>query len=160
MGIFDIIAILITLAAVFSYLNHKLIRLPTTIGLMVMSLVLSLVVVLVGKQHPTIDQVAHDLVFSIDFNQALMQGMLGFLLFAGALHVNINDLSKQKFVIGILATLGVVASTFITGTLTYYMLQLIQLPVSYKYCLIFGTSKWVRDHHPPVHATVGTNRLA
>ncbi len=138
MGIFDIIAILITLAAVFSYLNHKLIRLPTTIGLMVMSLVLSLVVVLVGKQHPTIDQVAHDLVFSIDFNQALMQGMLGFLLFAGALHVNINDLSKQKFVIGILATLGVVASTFITGTLTYYMLQLIQLPVSYKYCLIFG----------------------
>ena len=77
MGIFDIIAILITLAAVFSYLNHKLIRLPTTIGLMVMSLVLSLVVVLVGKQHPTIDQVAHDLVFSIDFNQALMQGMLG-----------------------------------------------------------------------------------
>jgi CPA1 family monovalent cation:H+ antiporter len=138
MGIFDIIAILITLAAVFSYLNHKLIRLPTTIGLMIMSLVLSLVVVLVGKQHATVDQVAHDLVFSIDFNQTLMQGMLGFLLFAGALHVNINDLSKQKFVIGMLATFGVVASTFITGTLTYYMLEMIQLPVDYKYCLIFG----------------------
>lgn len=138
MGLFDIIAILITLASVFSYLNHKLFRLPTTIGLMIMSLILSLILVLVGQHHSVLDDVAHELVGSIDFNQTLMQGMLGFLLFAGALHVNVNDLSKQKFVIAILATFGVVASTFITGGLTYYALGLIGLSVSFKYCLIFG----------------------
>lgn len=138
MGLFDIIAILITLAAVFSYLNHKLFRLPPTIGLMILSLILSLVLVLVGQQFDVLDDVAHDLIGSIDFNRTLMQGMLGFLLFAGALHVNLNDLRKQKFVIGILATIGVVASTFITGTLTYYALNAINLLVSYKYCLIFG----------------------
>ena len=87
MGLFDIIAILITLAAVFSYLNHKLFRLPPTIGLMILSLILSLVLVLVGQQFDVLDDVAHDLIGSIDFNRTLMQGMLGFLLFAGALHV-------------------------------------------------------------------------
>ena len=138
MGLFDVIAILITLAAVFSYLNHKLFRLPTTIGLMIMSLLLSLVIVLIGIVHPTVDQMAHQLVNGIDFNQTLMQGMLGFLLFAGALHVNLNDLSKQKFVIGTLATVGVITSTFLVGSMSWWMLQQIDLPVKFTYCLIFG----------------------
>lgn len=138
MGLFDVIAILITLAATFSYLNHKLFRLPTTISLMIMSLVLSLILVLIGRMHTPLDDMAHELVNGIDFNQALMQGMLGFLLFAGALHVNLNDLKQQKFVIAILATIGVVISTFLTGTMTWYMLKWIDVPVTYPYCLIFG----------------------
>lgn len=138
MGLFDVIAILITLAAVFSYLNHKLFRLPTTIGLMIMSLLLSLAIVLIGKIHPTLDQMAHQLVNGIDFNQTLMQGMLGFLLFAGALHVNLNDLSKQKFVIGTLATFGVLTSTLLVGSMSWWVLQQIDLPVQFTYCLIFG----------------------
>lgn len=138
MGLFDVIAILITLAAAFSYLNHRLIRLPTTIGLMIMSLVLSLILVVLGKMDAQVDQVAHELVNSIDFNQTLMQGMLGFLLFAGALHVNLNDLKQQKYVIATLATVGVLVSTLITGTLTWWVLGMIHLPVDFYYCLIFG----------------------
>ncbi|MBL4702366.1 sodium:proton antiporter [bacterium AH-315-I18] len=138
MSLFDIIAILITLAAVFSYLNYKLFRLPTTIGLMILSLLLSLTLVILGRQYSQLDQMAHELINSIDFNQTLMQGMLGFLLFAGALHVNINDLNKQKVVIGVLATAGIVINTFITGTLTWWALKLINLPMDYQHCLIFG----------------------
>ena len=138
MNLFDIVSILITLAAVFSYLNYKLFRLPTTIGLMIMSLLLSLALVILGKQYSPLDQMAHELINSTDFNQTLMQGMLGFLLFAGALHVNINDLNKQKVVIGVLATAGVVINTFVTGTLIWWALKLIHLPIDYQHCLIFG----------------------
>lgn len=103
-----------------------------------MSLILSLMLILCGELGVGLEDYAARIVSSIDFNQALLHGMLSFLLFAGALHVNINDLREQKWVIGTLATVGIIISTFIIGTAAYYMLQWLGIPVAYTYCLVFG----------------------
>ena len=138
MTIFQISSILLSLAALFAYINYRYIKLPTTIGIMLLSLVLSLAIILLGNVGIGLEDHAIKLVSAIDFDEALLHGMLSFLLFAGALHVNINDLREQKWVIGILATIGVVFSTFIVGTAIYYLLQLLSISVDYKYCLVFG----------------------
>ena len=138
MTLFQISSLLLSFAAVFAYLNYRFIKLPTTIGIMLLSLVLSLGLILFGKIGFALEDHAIKIVESIDFNQALLHGMLSFLLFAGALHVNINDLREQKWVIGTLATVGVIISTFIIGTAIYYVLQWLNIPVEYKYCLVFG----------------------
>jgi len=139
MSFFEIVSLLLCLAAVFSYINYKYIKLPTTIGIMLLSLLFSLALLLFGEFGFTLDEQATDLVKSIDFNEALLHGMLSFLLFAGALHVNINDLREQRWVIGTLATVGVISSTFIIGTIMYYLLQWLGIPVAYIYCLVFGS---------------------
>jgi len=138
MTLFQISSLLLSFAAIFAYINYRYIKLPTTIGIMLLSLVLSLALIAFGKLGFTIDDHAIKIVNSIDFNQALLHGMLSFLLFAGALHVNINDLKEQKWVIAILATLGVIISTFIIGTAIYYILQWLSIPIAYTYCLVFG----------------------
>ncbi len=139
MSLFEIISLLLCLVAVFSYINYKYIKLPTTIGIMLLSLSFSLELLLFGEIGFSLDEQAEKLVKSIDFNETLLHGMLSFLLFAGALHVNINDLREQKWVIGILATFGVISSTFIIGTVMYYILQWLGIPVAYIYCLVFGS---------------------
>ena len=106
---------------------------------MLLSLLFSLALILFGEFGSSLDEQATMLVKSIDFNEALLHGMLSFLLFAGALHVNINDLREQKWVIGTLATIGVISSTFIIGTIMYYVLQWLGIPVAYIYCLLFGS---------------------
>ena len=138
MGVFQMLAALITLSALFSYVNHRWLRLPTTIGLMVMSLVLSLVLIGLGLFHPPLVKQASELVESIGFYKALMHGMLGFLLFAGALHINLDDLIRQKAVISILATLGVIMSTLIVGGLSWLITRLVGLELPLIHCLLFG----------------------
>ncbi len=138
MSLFEIVSLLLCLAAVFSYINYKYIKLPTTIGIMLLSLLFSLALLLFGEFGFSLDEQATVLVKSIDFNEALLHGMLSFLLFAGALHVNLNDLREQKWVIGTLATVGVISSTFIIGTVMYYILGWLGIPVAYIYCLVFG----------------------
>jgi len=113
MTLFEIVAVLISLAALFSYVNHRLLRLPTTIGLMLMALSLSLAVLALGLVFPSVEQGARDFLAGIDFNQALMHGMLGFLLFAGALHIDLGDLAQQKLIVAMLATVGVLLSTVV-----------------------------------------------
>ena len=139
MGILNTAALLITLAALFSYLNYRFVRLPNTIGIMIISLVMSLAMLLLGKLGWS------DLIFytnkilrSIDFHETLMKGMLSFLLFAGALHVNLNDLRQQTGVITTLATVGVVISTFMVGGLTWLVLHALNIHLSFIYCLLFG----------------------
>ena len=139
MSLFEIVSLLLCLAAVFAYINYKYIKLPTTIGIMLLSLLFSLALLLFGELGFSLDEEATKLVKSIDFNEALLHGMLSFLLFAGALHVNLNDLREQKWVIGTLATVGVICSTFIIGTVMYYVLQWLGIPVAYIYCLVFGS---------------------
>jgi CPA1 family monovalent cation:H+ antiporter len=112
--------------------------LPTTIGLMLFSLILSLLLIILGQLGFIIEDQARELVSQIDFNKTLMHGMLSFLLFAGALHVNINDLMEKKWEIGIFATLGVVISTFIIGSIIYYVLRWLGLGIQYIHCLLFG----------------------
>ena len=131
-------AILITLAALFAYLNHRLLRLPTTIGIMLISLCLSLALLALGKLE--LVDISHfvDWFHAIDFHTTLMHGMLSFLLFAGALHININDLERQKWVVGFLATLGVLISTSIIGGISWMVLMALKLDVPFIYCLLFG----------------------
>lgn len=139
MNLFDIIAILITLTAVFSYINYIWLKLPTTIGVMLIGLVMSLVLVVLRETGLDITYEANALLANIDFTETLMHGMLSYLLFAGALHVNLEDLAKQKWLIGSLATFGVIISTFIIGTLTWYTLGLIGIDLPYIFCLLFGS---------------------
>ena len=138
MSIFSVIAVLITIVAIASYINHRYIKLPTTVGLMVIALGLSLGLIGLGAVGVDIETPAQEFLGQIDFGEALMKGMLSFLLFAGALKININDLAKQKLIIGTLATGGVVASTFIIGTAIYFAASLLDLTLPYIYCLVFG----------------------
>ena len=139
MELLNIIAIIITLAAVFSYVNHRYLKLPTTIGVMVIALFISLILILVDKLGwGQFDQNARMLLENIDFSDTLLHGMLSFLLFAGALHVNINDLAKQKWIIISLASLGVISSTFLIGVFTWLILGVLNIDIRLIYCLLFG----------------------
>lgn len=137
-SLMNLVAIVVSLAAVFAYVNHRFIRLPTTIGLMIMALVLSLGLIASGVFVPAITERAGELLKAIDFDEALMHGMLGYLLFAGALHVNLNDLGEQKWLIASMATLGVCISTAVVAALAYYGLRLLGLELPFIYCLLFG----------------------
>lgn len=138
MKLFNILAILITLSAAFSYLNHRFIRLPTTIGLMLIALLVSLGLIVLSPLGLNLEEDARLLLNSIDFDETLLHGMLSFLLFAGALHVNLADLARQKWIIGLLATLGVTGSTFIIGFITRWVLAALDIQLPLIYCLLFG----------------------
>ncbi|MFQ5470606.1 MAG: cation:proton antiporter [Gammaproteobacteria bacterium] len=138
MSILNIFAILITLSAIFSYINHRFIKLPTTIGLMLIALVISLATILLDQFGLGLAPKAREMLSHIDFEETLMEGMLSFLLFAGALHININNLAKQKWIVASLATIGIVMSTFIVGSLVSVLLDLLGISLPFIYCLIFG----------------------
>lgn len=139
MELLNAAAILITLAAVFGFINARFIGLPTTIGIMLIALLCSLALIIAGKFGlADIIEPARHLLKSIDFHETLMQGMLSFLLFAGALHVDLGDLAKQKWVILILATFGVVISTFLVGSITWVVLNALGLGIPFIYALLFG----------------------
>ncbi len=138
MKLFNILAVLITLSAGFSYINHRFIRLPTTIGLMAIALLVSLGLIALGPLGFGLKEDARLLLNSVDFDETLLHGMLSFLLFAGALHVNLADLAKQKYIIGTLATLGVIGSTFIIGFASLWVLGWLGIELPFIYCLLFG----------------------
>jgi len=138
MQLIHTVTVLVCLAALFSYVNHRLLKLPITIGLMAVALVFSLALLGLGKLGVAVDEEAQRFIRGIDFNEALMHGMLGFLLFAGALHVKIEELLDLKWVIGTLAVVGTILSTLITGTLGYWLFQWVGLPLPFLYCLLFG----------------------
>jgi CPA1 family monovalent cation:H+ antiporter len=138
MKLFNILAILITLSAGFSYINHRFIRLPNTIGLMIMALLVSLGLALLGPFSFGLKADAQRLLANIDFDETLLHGMLSFLLFAGALHVNLADLAKQKWIIGLLATVGVLGSTFSMGFISRWVLGLLGIEMPLIDCLLFG----------------------
>jgi CPA1 family monovalent cation:H+ antiporter len=139
MNFFEITALLMALTALFSYINHRFFHMPTTIGVMFIALVVSLGIVSLGWLGIDIGQ-AHiaRILESIDFNQVLLHGILSFLLFAGAMHIKLEDLSGQKWAITVLATVAVVASTFIVGGLTWVVLDFLNIKTSFIYCLLFG----------------------
>jgi len=139
MDILNTAAILITLAALFSYLNYRFLKIPTTIGIMLISLILSLgLLVLHALGMTQLEQHAERMVRGIDFYETLMDGMLSFLLFAGALHVNLDDLRQQKWVILLLSTAGVLTSTFLVGGLTWLIFNALGIYMPFIYCLVFG----------------------
>jgi monovalent cation:H+ antiporter, CPA1 family len=138
MPLIETLTILVCLAALFSYVNHRWLKLPMTIGLMAVALVFSLVLIGLGKLGMGIEAEAERFIGAIDFNEALMHGMLGLLLFAGALHVKLDELLDLKWVIGTLAVVGTILSSLITGLLGYWLFALVGLPLPFLYCLLFG----------------------
>jgi len=135
----DIAALLVTLTALFAWLNHKLVRLPGTIGVMAISLLLSLGLVALGHLGlAAVTDQAERLVESVDFTTVLMQGMLSLLLFAGALHIDLGDLMSRRHAIGVLATAGVLISTGLVGVAAWAILGLVGLPARLVDCLVFG----------------------
>ena len=138
MTLIHTLTILICLAALFSYVNHRLLKLPMTIGLMAVALVFSLILLVLGKLGFGVEAEAQRFIGAIDFNEALMHGMLGFLLFAGALHVKLDELLDLKWVIGTLAVIGTILSSLLIGGLSYVVFALVGLPLPFLYCLLFG----------------------
>ena len=138
MHVFDLAAIVLAMAGLFGYVNHRFIKLPGSIGIMLVSLVFSFVLILVHRLgfNPAAD--VTQLVKDIDFNKTLMQGMLGFLLFAGALNVNLDELLRYKWSVALFTVFGVACSTLIIGGLLWFGLSALSIPLPFIYCLLFG----------------------
>lgn len=137
---FDAAAILIVLAATLGYFNHRFLKLPPSIGLTVMGAVASLIVVAIDRLLPG-SAIARDIVSfiaGIDFHNTLMNGMLSFLLFAGALHVDWSEMRRGGWPILILSTIGVVLSTVLVGLGVQFIAGLVGLAIPLAWCLVFG----------------------
>ena len=138
MEYFTIATILIVLSALFGYINVRFLKMPITIGLMVITLIFTLIVIIIGYFDDTLLLREKELIQSIDFETVLLDIMLSYLLFAGALHTNFEQLKVQRWPVFVFATAGVLVSTFLIGIFMFYILQLIGLDVSFIYCLLFG----------------------
>jgi len=138
MSLYHTFTIIIVFAALFGYINYRFIRLPNTIGIMIISLVASLIMIAVNSMFPSLLVNSREMISSIDFHEVLMDGMLSFMLFAGAIHVKASELKKEKATILTFSTLGVLISTFIIGTLLFFVCKSFDLNINYIYCLLFG----------------------
>jgi CPA1 family monovalent cation:H+ antiporter len=140
MTIFDIAAILIAVAAMFGYVNHRVLRLPQTSGTLLVALVSSLAIVAIEQLLPDVrlQRSVQEFLQRIDFDRTLMHGFLCFLLFAGALHVDLEGLVHNRWTIGLLSTIGVLLSTAIVGALTWMMFRLLGIGLDIFVCLTFG----------------------
>nr|WP_295874923.1 sodium:proton antiporter [uncultured Chitinophaga sp.] len=138
MNTFTIITALITISALISYINNRFIKLPGTIGVIVVSLLLSLLILFTGKIFPDAYAFIKELTSSIDFTQTLLDIMLGFLLFASALQFDFQKLKEQRYPVLILSTVGVIGSTFIFGYLLYWATGMLNIELPLLYCLLFG----------------------
>jgi len=137
-SLFHTIAILLVLAALFSYVNYRYIGLPASVGLIVMALALSFSLEAMGALGFAMEDRAAHLLANINFNQAVLHGMLGFLLFAGALHIDLNELARQRWAVLLLATVGMILSTVLIGVLLWWLLSAAGIHLSFLYCLLFG----------------------
>lgn len=138
MQLYDVFAILTVLAAGFGYLNHRFLRLPDTIGVMLLSLLVSLAVILLSLAYPTLFRQATDLIRGIDFYTILVRFMLGFLLFAGAIHIDAHQLKKQSSYVLSFSTISVLLSTALIAFLLYGVCLLFHQPIPLIHCLLFG----------------------
>ena len=141
LSLFEIAALLLVLSAILSWLNRAYIKLPHTIGLLVMALIASFGIIALEAVFPSLQvyETLSGAIGQIDFNETLMKGMLGFLLFAGALHVDFDKLKNAKWAIGSMATFGVVLSTFIVGTGFYFIAKLLGINLPFIWALVFGS---------------------
>jgi CPA1 family monovalent cation:H+ antiporter len=131
-------AALITLAALFSVLNHRYIRQPVSVAMLLFSLALSLALVALGKLGIEAKWLARDAIGALALDRALLDGMLSFLLFAGALHVDLDELARRRWAIGFLASLGVVVSALAAGAALWGIFGALGLPLALAWCLVFG----------------------
>lgn len=138
MDFYAIATILIVISAIFGYINVRFLELPNTIGLMLITIVFTLLVLALSYFEPTLLEKQRAFISQIDFKTVLLDVMLSFLLFAGALHTNFQQLKVQRKPILAFATLGTLISTFLVGIFTFYGLKVINLHTDFIYCLLFG----------------------
>lgn len=136
MSILDIIALFIFLSGAFIFINTYFLKLPSSIGLMILALVLSFVVLIIGNVFPELHLAEH--VKEYEFEEVLYQIVLSFMLFSGALNIDFRKLSSQRGSVLVLAIIGVLISTVVIGSLIYFMLELLGIHLEYLYCLVFG----------------------
>ncbi|MBB71962.1 MAG: sodium:proton antiporter [Legionellales bacterium] len=139
MNFYHVVFIILSCAIMVGYLNHRYIKMPTTIAVMGSSLLVSLFLIISGQMglHGA-GRGLSNMLISINFHDLLMNGMLSFLLFAGAMSVDLHDLRHRRWEIGILASLGTIASTVLVGGLSYYLLRAIGIEIDLIHCMLFG----------------------
>ncbi len=138
MDYFNIASILIVISALFGYINVRFLKMPITIGLMLITIIFTLVVVVIGQFDDTLLETERAFIGNINFENLLLDVMLSFLLFAGALHTNFDQLKVQRWPILVFATLGVLTSTLLVGAIMYPLLTGMGFNVSFIHCLLFG----------------------
>ena len=140
MSVFEIGAFLIGLSAFFGYINHRFLRLPHTVGLVVMALAASLTLILIEFLSPSTQllETITGILTQIDFHETVMHGMLSFLLFAGAMHVDFSVFKSRSASIGLMATLGILISTFLVGGAIWLLLDLFDIGIPFIWALVFG----------------------
>ncbi|MBB1280593.1 MULTISPECIES: sodium:proton antiporter [Pseudoalteromonas] len=139
LSVLEISAIFLSITALLTYVNHRFIGLPTTIGVMVISMLLSIGAIFLGfLGFDDLIDYEVSLLDQLDFTEVLLDGMLSMLLFAGALHVNVSDLRRYKLPIGILACVGTLLSTVIIAGALYLVLPLLGFDLAFIWCLLFG----------------------
>lgn len=138
MEIFTVITLLCGISTLFSFINARWIKLPSVIGVMLLAIISALFTVFAGKFFPIFSHTVVVLSEEIDFSKTLLDVMLGFLLFASALHIDINKLRKNLYPVLLISTVGVVISAFLFGTMTFYITGWLGVHVPFIYCLIFG----------------------
>jgi len=140
LSLFQIAAILLTLAAIFGYINHRWMKLPLTIGLVIIALVASMGILLLDILLNTLEyeRTVRAILEQVDFDRTLMHGMLSFLLFAGALHVDLDRLISWKWAVISMATVGVLISTFLVAGAVFVLAELVGADLPFIWCLVFG----------------------
>lgn len=139
LSILEISAIFLSITALLAYVNKRFIGLPTTIGVMVISLLVSIFAIFLGFMgFDELIDYEKGLLAELDFTEVLLDGMLSMLLFAGALHVNISDLRAYKLPIAILACLGTIISSVLIAAAVYFTMPLLGFDLSFIWCLLFG----------------------
>ncbi len=140
MSIFEIGSFLIGLSAFFGYINHRFLHLPHTVGLVVMALAASLTLILIEFLSPgtRLLETVTGILEQIDFHETVMHGMLSFLLFAGAMHVDFSVFRSRLLAIGLMATLGIMISTFIIGWAMWWLLNFFGIEMPFIWALVFG----------------------
>ncbi len=138
MHLFDLAAIVISAAAVFAWINHRWLHMPTTLGVMLLGLLLSLALALMRRAGLDFASDVEAMLHQIDFDEALLHGMLSFLLFAGALHVDLESLRQQRWIVASLASVGVLISTTVLGLGAWCVFTVMGIPLPLIWCLLFG----------------------
>lgn len=138
MELFHLFSILIVISAIFAYINFRYLKLPNAIGLMLVSLFFSFIVLMAGYFFPSIKSAVAEQLNNINFSELLLEGMLSFMLFAGAIHIKYEDLKTEKLSIMLFSTMSVIISTFVVGFSAFYLLNFFGLEVSLINSLLFG----------------------
>lgn len=138
MELFHLFSALIVLSALFAYINHRVLKLPNSIGLMMVSLVFSLVILMTGNIVPAFKNLIIEHLSHVNFSELLLEGMLSFMLFAGAIHIKYEDLKSEKLSILLFSSVSVLISTFMVGFSSFYILGLFDIKIQLIHALLFG----------------------